>query len=186
MGPAPSVPGLPSCPRPLAEPWGWPHSVAQRARHNPCSCSAGRPQEKGLSAARAGSPARSAASLRRSEGRTRLGPYPRLPLLQETRSRAGGARPRDLLDSVGRHRSSFRVRVLRSRGEALLAGAPLVVPSLRSGLRLLQLRLPPAGGGGRETLIGRGISASVRTCHLSPAQPGRGLCAQRAGICRCW
>ena len=64
--------------------------LSRRARLNPSSCPAGRPQEKGLSASRAGSPARSAASLRRNEGRMRSGPCPRLPFLQETRSRGWG------------------------------------------------------------------------------------------------
>ena len=68
-------------------------------------------------------------------------------------------------------------------GEALLAVAQLVGPSLRSGLWLLQACPPRAGCSGCETLIGRGTSASVRTCT---AQHSRVFCAQRAGICRCW
>lgn len=108
--PVPSVTqGCPDVPQPLAEPWGRPHPVMLRARQNPCSRSAGRPQEKGLSGAHAGSPARSALSLRRGEGSARLGPYPTLSLLQEAWS--PGARPRDFLDSVIRYRSSFLFRV---------------------------------------------------------------------------
>lgn len=69
---------------------------------------------------------------------------------------------------------------LEARGEALLAVAQLVDPSLCSGLRLLQVRLPPAGCSGCET-------PSVASVRLTrPAQHSRVLCAQRAGICRCW